>query len=203
MKLNLGCGSQVVTGWANVDYALGAKLAKWPLFPHLNRRLKLFAMDWDSRIVLHDLCTPFPWPDATAEVIYSSHTLEHLSRADGVSFLKECRRVLRPGGLIRILVPDLSPIVQDYCNGKLRADQFVEELGVLHGREKSRLKKLLAPYVEFPHRCMYDTATLLSVCADIGFQCRAAKPFESLIPNIKEIELVERTVNAVIVEGTR
>lgn len=45
MKLNLGCGKEVVDGWVNVDYGLGAKLSKIPFFSSINKRTKLFDHD--------------------------------------------------------------------------------------------------------------------------------------------------------------
>jgi len=79
VKLNLGCGAQVVDGWINVDYGLGARMANIPWFKLINRRLHLFDMDWDPRIFIHDLRRPFPWNNESVDVIYSSHTLEHFS----------------------------------------------------------------------------------------------------------------------------
>ena len=59
MKLNLGCGSPVPEGWTNVDYALGARLVKVPLFRYVNRKLKTFHLDWNKRIFIHDLRKTF------------------------------------------------------------------------------------------------------------------------------------------------
>jgi SAM-dependent methyltransferase len=202
-NINLGCGSQILDGWINVDYSLGAKLAKIPMFPLLNKGLNMFSMEWDKRIFLHDLRKPFPWGDATADNIYSSHTLEHLSRDEGKNFLTECHRVLKPNGLIRILVPDLTSVVDRYRAGELRADHFVEGLGVLYGGGKASWKKSLSPFIEFPHKCMYDVPTLVAILNDIGFDAHGRKAFESSIPGIHEIELQNRTVDAVIVEGKK
>jgi hypothetical protein len=74
MKLNLGCGSQILKDWVNVDYAPGAKLAKIPFFRKLNRKLRIFNMDWDEHIFVHDLTKEFPWKDGTVDEIYSSRT---------------------------------------------------------------------------------------------------------------------------------
>ena len=108
LRLNLGCGSCVVPAWTNVDYALGARLAKVPAFRKVNERLGLFHMRWDERIHIHDLRTRFPWRDGSAEAAYSSHTLEHLSRDEGRHFIKECHRVLAPGGVLRVIVPEFA-----------------------------------------------------------------------------------------------
>jgi predicted SAM-dependent methyltransferase len=132
MKLNLGCGPQVPAGWINVDYAFGARLAAKPLFRSVNKRLKLFAVDWNDSIFIHNLTERFPWRDGTVHTVYSSHTLEHLSRQEGLFFLRESQRVLKPGGIIRIVVPDLVAFVNSYVKGDIRADSFVESLGVLY-----------------------------------------------------------------------
>ncbi len=203
MKLNLGCGLSVVDGWINVDYALGARLTKLPLFSTINRKFKVFSGDWDNRVFLHDLTCRFPWGDDSVDYCYSSHTLEHLTREQGVFLLQESHRVLRQGGVIRIVVPDLASVISEYGNGAIRADRFLEVLGVLYGTHKRGLKKLFAPFYEYPHKCMYDTSTLVAVMREVGFLAEARPPFDSSIEGIEQIELADRTVNAVIVEGVK
>jgi len=150
-KLNLGCGEQTPRQWINVDYSLGARISKLPLFGLINKNLRLFDINWNPDIVLHDLRKEFPWEDQEVDVIYSSHTLEHLSREEGLHFLRECHRVLKTNGVIRIVVPDLRTIVEDYLKGAIRADTFVEYLGVL---QEPGLKGLLAPLNHVPHKCL-------------------------------------------------
>lgn len=201
MKLNLGCGAQVVDGWVNVDYALGARFSQVPLFRGVNRRLGLFHQDWDDRIFIHDLTKPFPWDDCCADVVYSSHILEHFSKADGLTFLGECHRVLRQDGVIRIVVPDLHEVFRDYEEGRLPADDVLFELNVLPGNSTSAMKNRLAPFLQFPHKCMYDHPRLLAILDDIGFEAAARPAFDSAIDDIRDIELEERTQRAVVVEG--
>jgi len=204
MKLNLGCGNQTPEGWINVDYALGARLVKQPLFSIINKKIKLFNLDWDKRIFIHDLRKRFPWKDNSIDIIYTSHTLEHLSREEGLHFLKNCFRVLRKDGLIRIIVPDLFAIVSKYINGITRADEFVEKLQVQYDNpHDGRFKRKLAPLIRFPHKCMYDSKSLLLIMKKIGFEAESKKPFKSVIPDITNIELPDRTEGAVIVEGKK
>ena len=63
------------------------------------------------------------------DAIYASHMLEHLDRAEARSFLAECRRVLKPGGILRLAVPDLRNAAYQYlqlgdADGFLRRLQF-------------------------------------------------------------------------------
>lgn len=204
MKLNLGCGSQVIDGWCNVDYSWGARLIKIPLFRLINKKLKLFNMEWNNDIYLHDLTKRFPWPDSSVDIVYSSHTLEHFSKSDGRKLLNESYRVLRKDGIIRIVVPSLSCKVNDYIEGKTQADDFIEHLGVLYGSESKGFKKLLSPYIHFPHKCMYDNKRLIEILNEIGFTASTREPFDSDIEDIRIIELADRTTNtAVIVEGRK
>jgi len=203
MKLNLGCGPHTPHGWLNVDYSLGASMSKIPGFRGLNRRLRIFDLSWNSAIMLHDLRTRFPWHDGTADLVYSSHTLEHFSKEEGRFFLAECHRVLKPNGTLRIVVPDLAAVVREYSSGRLLADDFVASLGVLYGTHKNSLKRKLYPLFTYPHKCMYDKPRLLQILLDLGFNASLRHPFDSAIKDIAGIELPDRTIDAVIVEGTK
>lgn len=203
-RLNLGSGPTAVEGWTNVDFGLGARLARLPLFSALNRRARFFRSQWDSNILIHDLTRPLPFSDESADVVYSSHTLEHFDKATGLAFLAECHRVLKIGGIIRIVVPDLAEFVGRYTRGELAADDFVEQLGVLPDiRDSARLTRFLSPFIAFPHRCMYDEAILLERLEQAGFDAGRRDPFSSDIPDIANVESRHRTVGAVIVEGRK
>ena len=121
IKLHLGCGTNFVDGWINIDYNLGAHLAKIPLSKFFLRKT---GYEWDSRIMLHDLRKKLPFGDNTVDCIYTSHTLEHLNKADGYQMLSESYRVLKPNGVMRVVVPDLRAIVADYLQKKLKPMNF-------------------------------------------------------------------------------
>ena len=91
MRANLGCGNQTCPGWLNIDIVCTG-----------------------PGVVVHDLSTGIPLPDASCEVVYHSHVLEHLKRADAQFFMRECFRVLKPGGILRVAVPDLEQICRQY-----------------------------------------------------------------------------------------
>lgn len=89
--LNLGCGGRFHPGWTNIDFETR-----------------------DSRVIRHDLRTGVPFPDSLFGMVYSSHCLEHLCHDDGLALLREMLRVMRPGGVIRIVVPDFEKLCRAY-----------------------------------------------------------------------------------------
>ncbi len=64
--------------------------------------------------VYWNLTDPFPLPDGCCSRIFHEHVLEHLPVEKGVALLTECRRLLMPGGVMRIAMPDLTKVVQSY-----------------------------------------------------------------------------------------
>ena len=197
VKLNLGCGQQIIDNWVNVDYFIGARLAKFKIFNFF------FNISWDKRIFIHDLTKKFPWKDNSVDVIYTSHTLEHFDREEGLFVLNESKRVLKKGGIIRILVPDLKEIVASYINKEYPADRFLEGLLVLNKKTNSKFKNFLNYFFQFPHKCMYDNETLLSILKNLGFNAQIKKMHESEIDGIEKFEIEGRAYKAVIVEGIK
>jgi SAM-dependent methyltransferase len=90
-KLNLGCGNRFHPDWTNIDIATSSPL-----------------------VIRHNLRKGIPFAGDTFEVCYHSHILEHFDREQAPAFLAECHRVLKPGGVIRVAVPDLEQIARLY-----------------------------------------------------------------------------------------
>jgi predicted SAM-dependent methyltransferase len=89
--LNLGCGKHYNSDWTNVDF-----------------------VSTGPGVIAHNLSKGVPYEDASFDVVYHSHVLEHFSKNDGQKFIHECNRVLKPGGIIRIAVPDLETLANEY-----------------------------------------------------------------------------------------
>jgi predicted SAM-dependent methyltransferase len=98
--LNLGCGRRFHPGWTNVDFYKSGE-----------------------GVIAHNLLSGIPFEDETFDVVYHSHVLEHFSRRDGEKFIRECYRVLKPGGIIRIAVPDLEQIARIYLDALEKASR--------------------------------------------------------------------------------
>ncbi|MCS7030310.1 MAG: methyltransferase domain-containing protein [Gloeomargarita sp. SKYG116] len=91
--LNCGCGNRYVVSdfWVNAD-------------------LRTQSPD----ILAIDLREKLPFSDGMFDLVYHSHVLEHLTYTDAQKFLQECYRILKPNGIIRVVVPDLENIVREY-----------------------------------------------------------------------------------------
>ena len=117
--LNLGCGTKTSPAAVNIDWSvylrlhrsrLGRTLA--PLWLRGYRREHFAALD--GEIVVHDLKKGIPAPDDSADAVYHSHVLEHVDREAVPGFMAEALRVLKPGGVHRVVVPDFERHVRDY-----------------------------------------------------------------------------------------
>jgi len=126
--LNLGCGSKVSPMCVNIDWSIYLRLSRNPVAYWAARRVlnqsRLQAIE-DVRanvnVMVYDLRKGIPFPDNSVDAVYHSHTLEHIDRNlldpaqdAALNFTKECLRVLKPGGILRIVVPDLEHFVRDY-----------------------------------------------------------------------------------------
>ena len=100
-------------------------------------------------------------------------------------------------------MPDLRALVDGYIAGDFRADDMFEKLLCLYRFSNSSLKNAIVPFLQYPHKCMYDTQTLMDVMRETGFLPKARKGMESAISDIESIEQIGRTVDAVIVESLK
>ena len=109
VRLNLGCGSRTHPDWVNIDYSFVRRLGSLPVANRFISPPPAGYRNWDLR---HGI----PYPAASVDVVYSSHVLEHLDRDVGEKFLRESARVLKPGGTLRVVVPDLEESVRSYLS---------------------------------------------------------------------------------------
>ncbi len=143
-----------------------------------------------------------PIADRTVDVLYTSHMLEHLDRREGRAFLAEAKRVLRPGGVLRIAVPDLRKLVDGYlATGD--ADDFVARTFMAVERPVSLRGRLLLLLFGFrAHRWMYDGPSLRRTLVDGGFRdVVVLKAGETGIRDPGPLNLREREAESVYVEG--
>jgi predicted SAM-dependent methyltransferase len=167
LKVNLGCGMSVAPGWLNIDGSLNALVANLPEWTHglayrLSGSRKYYTEDYyrsvlrSNQFVHHNLGYGVPLVDKTADFVFCSHFLEHLDPKVAENLLRECRRVLRAGGVVRIVVPDLRYAWKMYERG--------EKQHMLHdfffvGDDASFSR----------HRYAYDYEMLADLLRSVGF----------------------------------
>jgi predicted SAM-dependent methyltransferase len=138
LRLHLGCGATKKPGWVNIDLA-GANVD----------------LAWD-------ITDPLPFQDGAVDVIFHEHLLEHLSLAKGLSLMRECHRLLKEGGVLRVAVPNCRNYLTAYASG----DTLLDDL------KPGRPTPLLAAsevFLRHGHRSAYDLETLTLLCKAGGF----------------------------------
>jgi len=106
-KVNLGCGQRIHSQWINIDFK-----------------------SKNSEVITHDLCKGLPFESNSCDVVYHSHLLEHFAKSYAQIFLNNCYRVLKPDGIIRVVVPDLETIARLYLillEKSLKGDQEAQK----------------------------------------------------------------------------
>jgi predicted SAM-dependent methyltransferase len=138
VRLHLGSGGEHKAGWVNVDL-LG-----------------------DPVDVAWNLASPLPFEPASVDAVFHEHLLEHLPLQAGAVLMRECCRVLRPGGILRVGVPDAGQLIRSYAGDRL----YLEE------RHPGRPTAMVAVQELFywnRHCAMFDEETLRLYFQASGF----------------------------------
>lgn len=212
VRVNVGCGASPTPGWLNFDNSLAVRAANWPLAIQLLRQARVLnEYSWEfvqvakrKNVRFANATTRIPCPDNSADVVYSSHMIEHLDRREAQAFLLEVRRILQPGGIVRVAAPDLARFAEDYSTTG-DADGFIAKthmglarpVGVL-----SRIKwGLIGPR---HHLWMYDGPSLSKLISDAGFVDVMIMPAgKTNITDPGSLDLEERADESVYVEAAR
>jgi predicted SAM-dependent methyltransferase len=110
-----------------------------------------------------DLRCPLPYGEASVDFIFNEHFLEHITREEGLAFLKECRRLLKPSGVFRVSTPDLRWVVAQYVSGKLDEWTDVDWVPETSCRLLNEGMRL------WGHQFVYDLPELLLTLREAGF----------------------------------
>ncbi|HWU61095.1 MAG TPA: methyltransferase domain-containing protein [Ensifer sp.] len=140
MKLHLGCWHRYIPGFVHVDLCD---------MPHIDHKTSI-----DSLPMIET---------GSAELVYSSHSFEYFDRQQAPVVLSEWRRVLKPGGVLRLAVPDFEALVRLY----LQTGELSKILGPLYGRME--IKTEAGPATLY-HRTTYDFASLAALLTECGFE---------------------------------
>ena len=225
-RLHLGCGLTTPDGWINIDGSWNARLARYPVLRRLAHSLHLVPPDkvdvpWSSRVFIHDVRKPLPFPAGSAEAIYSSHLLEHLYFEEGKTLVRECFRVLASKGVLRVVVPDLASIVREYL-GREQIGEPSTSVESLEPADRFNQRLLMRPpappsgnlmyrwytaVADFhQHKWMYDENSLKALLETAGIADVERMPLHtSRIAGIENIEQPSRVAKGqgICVEGIK
>ncbi len=214
VRINIGCAHTPTPGWLNFDNSLSVRIGKYLGFAQLlsqlglitESQLALARVAAARKIVWADAVRRIPLPNASVSVAYSSHVLEHLDRVETRRFLAEVRRVLVPGGVFRLAVPDLAKIARAYVDGHIDADGLV---AATHLADEGSYRGLLSTlrFLLVGSRChkwMYDRRTVVHLLETSSFREVVELPAgATTIPDPGELNLREREDESIYVEARR
>lgn len=169
IKLELGSGAKLgINGWTTVD---------------------LYGSD-----INYDLKRGIPLPDSTVDVIYSSHLLEHMQYRDLLTFLQECRRVLKHDGIFSVCVPDSRQYIDAYINKTYFRDPstFYQPATVDTGSFIDQVNYVA--YMGGEHMYMFDRENLVNTIVKCGFRRVSLRDFD---PEVDSIERDNGSIYAI------
>ncbi len=197
MKLHLGCGQSPTPGWHNTDISPNILISRIPFAAEL---LGAIGRIPPARVEQHrdgvfkqihhlDVTKRFPFPDNYAEAVFSSHIIEHLTAKGAKHMLSECLRVLKPGGICRIVAPSLEWAMELYDHE--HPESFLN--AVFEVRENNPRHR---------HWWMYTSESLQRTMRETGFaEVEACQYQKGRLPDLQEID--NRPKNSIYVEGTK
>src|SRR5215470_9689688 len=139
MYVQFGSGFSAPNSWTNFDASLTLRFERLPIIGRYTKNATRFP----SNGRYGDIVSGLPIESGSCSGVYASHVLEHLSRNDIDAALAETYRILKPGGIFRLVVPDLELAAREYLqsvdeNSPTSADEFVWNKTMLGRRTKSR-----------------------------------------------------------------
>lgn len=215
VKLNLGCGSVRPKGWINTDSSLNANIQKIPFVGKSISRLFNPVEYADNNFEYMNLNKPWRFKDNSVDVVYASHLFEHLTLRSADLFVHEAFRSLKPGGVIRIVVPDLYQIAkrytEDYEKGAEQEDttQFIMWAINMHREGQygniGLFKKLVLEWQGYPHqhKYMYDSNSLRLRFGQFIDSRLLSYGVSDYVPEIHEVEGTKESYLSVYFEAKK
>lgn len=216
LRLNLGCGNVRPAGWINTDSSWNANLQRIPVVGTIvNKLFSTVAYD-TSNLEYMNLNKRWKFASDSVDVVYASHLFEHLTLKSTDLFLREAYRTLKPGGIIRIVVPDLYKIarryISEYESGHEDTTKFIMWAINMHREGQYGVsipvwKKVILEIQGYPHqhKFMYDEKSLSKKMAQYGFTDLLSLEYgvSTYLPEIADVEGKSESYLSVYIEGRK
>jgi predicted SAM-dependent methyltransferase len=196
-RLHLGCLDRSVNGWLNTDVTPNIFVSKIPLAARALRTLRLIdeqrygqhRAGVFKRVRYVNAAKRLPYADDSFEYAFCAHMLEHLTRDQAVVCVREVCRVLGPGGVFRVVVPDLDHAIRSYQSSN--PELF--------------LKLIYEPgrgFAKNSHHWMYNRASLRDLMLRSGFsQAEQCEYQQGRCPDLDQLD--NRPEQSLFMEGTK
>jgi predicted SAM-dependent methyltransferase len=171
---------------------------------------QLYRVDGAGCFLQHDIGDPLPLEPASVDWVYAEHLIEHVPVGVAVAWLTEVRRVLRPGGLLRLTTPDLRRYVESYVH----ADPFF-------AKHRNRMRTALSGFAPpmparpafmfnqlfyvYGHKWIYDIEELTYVLGRTGYDTglmRVCSYRTGARPDVADLDQKLRDDETIYVEVT-
>lgn len=185
-RLHLGAFDQVHEGWVNTDITPHMLVARVPGLPWILYRLGVIGSERYAsyragtfrQLRYLDVSRRFRFPDAAFECVFASNLLEHLHPDVAANCLREVHRVLVPGGVVRLVVPDLDRVVAEYDPAD--PEGFLYSIYQARGSRDKRSAR---------HWWHYNAGSLEALLRGIGFREVARREFgQGQCPDVTRID---------------
>lgn len=190
--VQFGCGFSAPQGWRNFDASPTLRFERLPFLGQLYTRN---AKRFPSNVEYGDVRNGLPVPSGTCAGVYASHVLEHLSLEDFDAAIKETFRILRSGGIFRLVVPDLYDLARAYVDSHDRRDvaashEFMRGSYLGHESRKRGVGGFIQSALgNSEHLWMWDELSLAEALRGHGFvEVRRAQFGDSADPAFASVE---------------
>lgn len=126
-----------------------------------------------GQAVYLDAARPFPLPDASFDYVFSEHMIEHIPYAAACSMLRECLRILKPGGRIRIATPDLDRLLSlkgpEPSALQMEYLRWITRVMLPGGTPVSPTFVINNQFYNYGHQFLFDEACLRGALSEAGF----------------------------------
>ena len=203
LYVQFGCGLSSPSNWKNFDASPTLRLQKIPILGNLIKsRLNVV---FPEGVLYGDIIKGLPGiKENSCQGVYCSHVLEHLSLCDFRISLSNTNRILMPGGIFRLVVPDLEFYINRYNLQKNAhaALDFLDETILGTKQRKRGIKGVMEMlFGNARHLWMWDYASLQMELEGAGFNnIRICKPGDSIDSRFNEVENPDRFNEAVGIE---
>lgn len=196
--LNLGSGPVAQPGWVSIDRSPNLVLQRLPGVKRALHKAGLLndahMAHWSPDIKRIDMTKGLPYPDRSVAAIYSSHAFEHIYLDEVRRILAECHRVLRPGGVIRLALPDGEQWARDLLAGIHEPGEppgltYNMRLGSHTTTRPAGVRKLIGAAGGHLHRWQPTRDLVRELLAENGFTDVVEREFQrGELPDIDRIE---------------